>query len=254
MPAAVLPGVSALGFSKKANPHPHFLSKAKSVRAAEPFAGRNLPAALPIRPKLRGCITANAGLGGDPFDDMMDFPQSRLQDVFDTRAFDESMRQMESRLLESQREVDRKVEEMQRLSSTPQNSQEIYQRKGETSSYFSESYESRGQGYYYQSYTEFRSGPPTYTSSSVGGSPVLLGLVLFLVGAYAAAAAAFNRGYEATKYSEKPTVRWRLILLWPLLFLFSSKFRQEFRLAMQAPKIKQRQAPGQQPPVPPAGP
>eukprot|EP00192_Tetraselmis_astigmatica_P020266 CAMPEP_0117660946 /NCGR_PEP_ID=MMETSP0804-20121206/7262_1 /TAXON_ID=1074897 /ORGANISM="Tetraselmis astigmatica, Strain CCMP880" /LENGTH=198 /DNA_ID=CAMNT_0005467755 /DNA_START=104 /DNA_END=700 /DNA_ORIENTATION=- len=198
MPAAVLPGVSALGFSKKANPHPHFLSKAKSVRAAEPFAGRNLPAALPIRPKLRGCITANAGLGGDPFDDMMDFPQSRLQDVFDTRAFDESMRQMESRLLESQREVDRKVEEMQRLSSTPQNSQEIYQRKG-ASSYFSESYESRGQGYYYQSYTEFRSGPPTYTSSSVGGSPVLLGLVLFLVGAYAAAAAAFNRGYEATK-------------------------------------------------------
>jgi hypothetical protein len=50
-------------------------------------------------------------------------------------------------------------------------------------------------------------------------------------GGWAAATAAFGRAYHLTTYGERK--RWLLLLLWPLLLLFSRDFRQQFWAAVR---------------------
>lgn len=55
-----------------------------------------------------------------------------------------------------------------------------------------------------------------------------------LVGSYLALTAAFARNYALTNYAESK--RWLLVMLWPLLFLFSPKFREQFAAAVRGQK------------------
>ncbi|KXZ41210.1 hypothetical protein GPECTOR_647g762 [Gonium pectorale] len=71
--------------------------------------------------------------------------------------------------------------------------------------------------------------PPTAATTlaapppAAGVSPALVG-ALIAVGSYVAVTAAFNRNYHLTSYTEQK--RWLLLALWPLLVLFSPKFRE----------------------------
>lgn len=59
-------------------------------------------------------------------------------------------------------------------------------------------------------------------------------------GFWAAATAAFNRGYQATVFKEES--RWRLLLLWPLLLLTNAEFRQQFWAAVRGRRSGGQQA------------
>jgi hypothetical protein len=66
-------------------------------------------------------------------------------------------------------------------------------------------------------------------------SPLLFA-ALMLAGAYAAVTAAFNRNFELTTYKQQG--KWQLLLMWPLLVLFSNNFRQQFVSALKGEKVK----------------
>jgi hypothetical protein len=66
-------------------------------------------------------------------------------------------------------------------------------------------------------------------------SPLLFA-ALILSGAYAAVTAAFNRNYELTTYKQQG--KWQLLLMWPVLVLFSKNFRQQFVSALKGEKVK----------------
>ncbi|KAG2486068.1 hypothetical protein HYH03_015274 [Edaphochlamys debaryana] len=70
--------------------------------------------------------------------------------------------------------------------------------------------------------------PPAAATLAPGpglGGGALLGIAV-AVGGWAALTAAFNRNYHLTVYAESK--RWMLLLLWPLLVLFSPKFREQW--------------------------
>eukprot|EP00775_Hariotina_reticulata_P011094 gene11094-11248_t len=71
-------------------------------------------------------------------------------------------------------------------------------------------------------------------------SPLLFAVIV-LAGAYAAVTAAFNRNYELTTYKRDGS-RWRLLLLWPVLFLFSKSFRHQMGSALKGEKVKVTQS------------
>lgn len=83
------------------------------------------------------------------------------------------------------------------------------------------------------------SPPPAAASLSpaaAGPGPAALLSVAVLVGGYAALTAAFNRNYQLTSYAEQK--RWLLLALWPLLFLFSPKFREQFSAAVKGERVR----------------
>lgn len=92
---------------------------------------------------------------------------------------------------------------------------------------------------YYES-IQIRSGSsmavltPAHTAAPMF-SPLLLAAVV-LAGAYAAITTAFNRNYELTTYKQQG--KWQLVLLWPVLALFSRGFRQQFSSALRGEKVK----------------
>jgi hypothetical protein len=75
-------------------------------------------------------------------------------------------------------------------------------------------------------------------------SPLLFA-ALVLAGAYAAVTAAFNRNYELTTYKQQG--KWQLLLMWPVLALFSKNFRQQFVSALKGEKVKVLHAEEEQP-------
>lgn len=75
---------------------------------------------------------------------------------------------------------------------------------------------------------------PAHTAAPMF-SPLLLAAVV-LAGAYAAITTAFNRNYELTTYKQQG--KWQLVLLWPVLALFSRGFRQQFSSALRGEKVK----------------
>ncbi len=84
----------------------------------------------------------------------------------------------------------------------------------------------------------YTSVPPPASASTAALSPAvgtagLLGGVV-LVGSYLALTVAFARNYALTNYMESK--RWLLVMLWPLLFLFSPKFREQFAAAVRGQK------------------
>ena len=64
-------------------------------------------------------------------------------------------------------------------------------------------------------------------------------------GFWAAATAAFNRGYQMTTFKEDS--RWRLLLLWPLLLLTNRDFRVQFWAAVRGRAGARRPASGAPP-------
>ncbi|GLC39906.1 hypothetical protein PLESTM_000964900 [Pleodorina starrii] len=76
--------------------------------------------------------------------------------------------------------------------------------------------------------------PPAAAASVVAPAPSLnpafVG-ALVLAGGYLTLTAAFNKNYPLTNYAESK--RWLLLALWPLLFLFSPKFREQFNAAVR---------------------
>lgn len=75
---------------------------------------------------------------------------------------------------------------------------------------------------------------PTHSTAPVF-SPLLFVTVL-AAGAYAAVTAAFNRNYGLTTYKQQG--KWQLLLLWPVLVMFSKNFRQQFTNALKGEKVK----------------
>ncbi|GFR41880.1 hypothetical protein Agub_g2663 [Astrephomene gubernaculifera] len=74
----------------------------------------------------------------------------------------------------------------------------------------------------------------TTTAPSIA-TPLLVSAMV-TVGGYAALTTAFNRNYQLTTYAESK--RWLLLLLWPLLVLFSPKFREQFVAAVQGRRVE----------------
>lgn len=64
----------------------------------------------------------------------------------------------------------------------------------------------------------------------------LLFAALVLAGAYAAVTAAFARNYDLTTYCER--AKWRLLLLWPVLSVFSKPFWRQFSSALRGEKVR----------------
>ncbi len=79
--------------------------------------------------------------------------------------------------------------------------------------------------------------PPAAVSAVAPLSPFNPGFVgaLVLLGGYATLTAAFNRNYPLTNYAESK--RWLLLALWPLLYLFSAKFREQFGAAIRGERV-----------------
>jgi hypothetical protein len=71
--------------------------------------------------------------------------------------------------------------------------------------------------------------PAAAQFGGLAGAPLLA--VAALVGFWAAAVARFHQCFHLTIYKEQH--RWWLLLLWPLLLLFSSEFRQQFLAAVR---------------------
>ncbi|GIL63266.1 hypothetical protein Vafri_17367 [Volvox africanus] len=65
-------------------------------------------------------------------------------------------------------------------------------------------------------------------------NPVFIG-ALVVLGGVVTMTAAFNRNYALTNYAESK--RWLLLALWPLLFLFSAKFREQFAAAIRGERV-----------------
>ncbi|GIL80644.1 hypothetical protein Vretimale_9207 [Volvox reticuliferus] len=65
-------------------------------------------------------------------------------------------------------------------------------------------------------------------------NPVFIG-ALVVLGGYVTMTAAFSRNYALTNYAESK--RWLLLALWPLLFLFSAKFREQFAAAIRGERV-----------------
>lgn len=96
--------------------------------------------------------------------------------------------------------------------------------------YFSESITVyNGQGALYQQ-------SPYYLSHHPGLSFPGLLLLSALLGAWLSVTVAFNKRYHMTVYAENR--RWMILILWPLLLLFSPKFREEFFTVLH--KMKNR--------------
>ena len=73
-------------------------------------------------------------------------------------------------------------------------------------------------------------GPSSLNYHPGIGFPGIL-LLSLLLGAWVSVTAAFNKRYHMTVYAENR--RWTILILWPLLILFSPKFRQEFFTVLQ---------------------
>lgn len=59
---------------------------------------------------------------------------------------------------------------------------------------------------------------------------------MVLAGAYAAVTAAFARNYDLTTYGDR--AKWRLLLLWPVLAVFSKQFWRQFSSALRGEKVR----------------
>lgn len=59
---------------------------------------------------------------------------------------------------------------------------------------------------------------------------------LVLAGAYTAITAAFARNFDLTTYGERS--KWKLLLLWPVLALFSRPFWRQFSSALRGEKVR----------------
>jgi hypothetical protein len=66
-------------------------------------------------------------------------------------------------------------------------------------------------------------------------NPLLFAAVV-LAGAYAAVTAAFARNYDLTTYGDR--AKWRLLLLWPVLAVFSKQFWRQFSSALRGEKVR----------------
>lgn len=174
----------------------------------------------------------------DPFSDPYSDPFTMASD-FESSI--NQIRKIEADVRRDMEQTQREIEAAKREMGQGGSGSEIVVRNDQ-GSYYSRSYSvQRGNGYFMESYAEFR-GPGTATmlqpsaAPGLGWSSAILGLALLLTAAYSAAALAFNKGYQATKFSEKPIHRLRMVLLWPLLYIFSSNFRKEFKAAIQQTK------------------
>lgn len=71
--------------------------------------------------------------------------------------------------------------------------------------------------------------PATAQLGGLAGAPLLAAAAL--VGFWAAAAARFHQHFQLTTFKDQH--RWWMVLLWPLLLLLSSEFRQQFLAALR---------------------
>lgn len=80
----------------------------------------------------------------------------------------------------------------------------------------------------------------TPAHSASFASPMLL-LAAATAAAVAFVTAAFNHNYDLTTYSNKS--RWKLLLSWPFLLMFSKSFRGQFVSALKGVKVKVTEKP-----------
>mmetsp|Transcript_28738 Transcript_28738/g.68597 ORF Transcript_28738/g.68597 Transcript_28738/m.68597 type:complete len:163 (-) Transcript_28738:203-691(-) len=144
------------------------------------------------------------------------------------RQMEATRREIDQRISQAEEEARRAEEEAAAGSRA-----EGFSRRGD-SFFFSSSHEIRADGYTYFERTVTHYGPPSALPPAQAPLPSpLAAAALLLAAAYAVLAAAFNRGYKLTRYLEAPAYRAALVLLWPVFFLFSDRFRKEFKLALK---------------------
>ncbi|KAG2452230.1 hypothetical protein HYH02_003258 [Chlamydomonas schloesseri] len=190
-------------------------------------------------------------------------------DVFD--AMDRQFMEMDRQFDAMQRQMDREFEsafsrareaERQALSDSAaaQRSSSRQEQQQQLRPYYNNNapevditrQEERGAGYYryyeriqitgggggraYGSATPAPAAAVSLSPTAAGPGPAVLLGVAVVVGGYAALTAAFARNYQLTNYAESK--RWLLLALWPLLFLFSPKFREQFSAAVKGQRVR----------------
>ncbi|CAL8463837.1 g3371 [Coccomyxa elongata] len=159
--------------------------------------------------------------------------------------FDGQMAQMQRSFIEMEREMDREVSRINERARKLQERGKVTgfsQRQEGAQTYRNEQqWEEKlpggwRKGYRSESITYF--GAPTsapiqlQSAQSAGlGNGVTLFALATLIGAYTAVAAALMQSYKHTKYSASKA--WLVVAAWPLLALFSDRFRQEIRTALR---------------------
>ncbi|EIE18850.1 hypothetical protein COCSUDRAFT_68051 [Coccomyxa subellipsoidea C-169] len=168
------------------------------------------------------------GLDAPALTDYLDGQMSQLQ-----RTFAELEREMDadmSRVNERARQLQERGQA--RMYTERQNGAQTYRNEQQWEEQLPGGWR---KGYRSESITYFGSPPaaaPQLQSTGLtglGGNVALLA-VATVVGAYAAVAAALLRSYKHTRYSASKA--WLVVAVWPVLALFSDRFRQEIATAL----------------------
>mmetsp|Transcript_17885 Transcript_17885/g.46599 ORF Transcript_17885/g.46599 Transcript_17885/m.46599 type:complete len:271 (-) Transcript_17885:247-1059(-) len=203
--------------------------------------GTHSPALLPATPAR---VVPRAAYGGaGPFDPVSPFESlSRMQEQMEQmdRLIDAEMRGVQERVQQVREEAARQSAAAEKLASEGRITGQV-DGAGLRGYRWESSGSVQGGGASVRSYQSViivqgqppmgMYGPPP--AAHFGLQSAVLGLVLLASTAYAALAAAFSKGYHATKYKESPRQRLQLALLWPVLYALSGSFRDEFREALK---------------------
>ncbi|KAK9918348.1 hypothetical protein WJX75_003366 [Coccomyxa subellipsoidea] len=210
----------------------HACSQSLCSTSGRPFCAQRLS------PLSLGKVRPSVARASERFEPGLDAPAL-------SEYFDRQMAQMQRTFSEIEREMDADMTRMNERARQLRERGELQgfnQRQDGAQTYRDEQqWEEQLPGGWRKSYrsesiTYFGSPPaaPVQLQSTgmggVGGNLALLA-VATIVGAYAAVAAALLRSYKHTRYSASKA--WLLVAAWPVLALFSDRFRAEVMAALR---------------------
>lgn len=187
------------------------------------------------RPFYASCISRNRCKGrvwaASPrdFDDVVPWSSRLIEDM--NRDIDRSMQLLDRQFQDVQRRAEESLEQDKGWVT--------YRRQEKStgptfSRYFSE------QVVVYGNTPATIVHPPSHAYTGLSSLSLLVAALI--AGAWTAVTMAFNKGYKKTIYSEDVVKKVPLLLFWPILLVFSAKFREQFNAAIhQSGSGKQRQ-------------
>eukprot|EP01024_Parvocaulis_polyphysoides_P068224 TRINITY_DN8281_c1_g2_i1.p2 TRINITY_DN8281_c1_g2~~TRINITY_DN8281_c1_g2_i1.p2 ORF type:complete len:245 (-),score=38.59 TRINITY_DN8281_c1_g2_i1:671-1405(-) len=159
---------------------------------------------------------------------------SSFDDVFNRQL--ESMRSIEQQMDQYQNKIEQDFQEMQQQMKLLETNERQFTTEGSNFQYKYESRESPGMYKRYESF-QIVSGSAPYQQQIISQqqqqssvfSPLLV-VALVLAGGYAAVTAWFAATFDNTQFKEEK--KWMLLLLWPVLVIFSESFRAQMKKAL----------------------
>eukprot|EP01023_Acetabularia_acetabulum_P065643 TRINITY_DN8717_c0_g1_i1.p2 TRINITY_DN8717_c0_g1~~TRINITY_DN8717_c0_g1_i1.p2 ORF type:complete len:238 (-),score=25.16 TRINITY_DN8717_c0_g1_i1:695-1408(-) len=156
---------------------------------------------------------------------------SSFDDIFNRQL--EEMRQVERQMDQFQNKIERNFQELDRQMQEQKNSRQ-FTNEGANFQYKYESRESGGAYSRYERYQVIQSNVPLYQQKiveqqQIGFSP-LTAAAIIAAACYAAMTAFFAANYGNTNFRNDK--KWLLLLMWPVLLVFSQDFRQQMRKAL----------------------